>query len=125
MSRSKTRQREKKKRSTPKLQRSTPNVQFKHQTSNFLEPDFEELDPFPFPRVRVEDNALCGRAVLSGRVGVEHLERVAATGGARDDSLDVFPVNRRRRRWFSCRAFSPDRCDQGWRRGYGGERRHD
>src|SRR5260370_38398772 len=114
MSRSKTRQREKKKRSTPKVQRSTPNVQFKHQTSNFLEPDFEELDSFPFPRVRVEDNALCGRAVLSGRVRVDHLERVSATGGARDHSLDVFPLNLPSRRCFSRRAFSPKRCDQSW-----------
>src|SRR5437660_12744602 len=96
MSRSKTRQREKKKCSTPNVQRSTPNVQFKHQTSNFLEPDFEELDSFPFPRVRVEDNALCGRAVLSGRIRVDHLERVSATGGARDHSLDVFRSEERR-----------------------------
>src|SRR5205807_4564441 len=104
-------------------QRSTFNAERSIQTSNFLEPDFEELDSFPFPRVRVEDNALCGRAVLSGRVRVDHLEWVSATGSARDHSLDVFPVNRRR--WFSCGAFSLNRCDQSWRRGHGGERRHD
>src|ERR1700719_2994247 len=123
MSRSKMRPREKKKRSMSR--RSTLNAERSIQTSNFLEQDFEELDPFPFPRVRVEGNALFGGAVFSGRVGVEHLERVAATGGTRDHSLDVFSVNRRTWRWFSGGAFSPDRCDQGWRRGHGGERRHD
>src|ERR1700724_535038 len=110
---------------TLNAQRSAFNAERSIQTSNFLEQDFEELDPFPFSRVRVEHNTLGGGAVFSGRVRVEHLERVAATGGARDHSLDVFPVNRRRRRWSPCGALSTDRCDQGWRRGYGGERRHD
>jgi len=67
------------------------NKRFLHSGRNdkLLKDDLEELDALPFSRLRVDDDALRGRAVFGGRHRVEHLERVPATDCSRDHSLNL------------------------------------
>jgi len=92
-------------------------------STNILKINREELDALPFSRVRVEDNALSSGAVFGRRLRVQHLQRIPATDGARNHSIDILPVDWRRR-WGFCRFFAFDRRFQSLRVGGGNERNH-
>src|SRR5437867_11903882 len=88
--------------------------------TSWLKEDFDKLNAFPFSgNVRIERGALDPRAVFRRCLRVEHLAWITAASGARDDSLDTLPLDRRRRRWFSCGPRA-HRRGKGLRCGSGG-----
>src|SRR5262249_3927883 len=78
--------------------------------SDLSENDFEELNALPFSRLRIDHNALLGRAIFGRRQRVNHLNRIrpGANGGGRPP-LTPRPLKKRRRRGHgSPRFLRPD-----------------
>src|SRR2546425_7975995 len=73
----------------------TSNI--KPQTSNFLEQNLEKFNTLPLSRVRLENNALLRRTISCGRLGIEHLQRIASAHRSRNNSLNIAARNRWRR----------------------------
>src|SRR6267143_3512929 len=71
--------------------------EIKHRTAK-SKINCEELDPLPLSGVGIELDAVLSFPIYGWRLWVEHLERVTAASRARENTVGVFFLERRRGR---------------------------